>query len=131
MKDKELVGETRTFEKRVTQEDLARFNMEVVHPVCATFALAQAVEWACRLFVLEMKETDEEGVGILLTINHKKPAFPGETILITATLQAIEGNAVWCSFVAKVGDRLVATGETGQKILKKEKLKKLLTANPS
>jgi hypothetical protein len=30
-----------------------------------------------------------------------------------------------------VGNRVVATGETGQKILKIEKLKKLLGSNPS
>jgi fluoroacetyl-CoA thioesterase len=131
MKHTCLPGEVRQFEKRVGPEDLAWFEGQVVHAVCATFALAQAVEWASRLFVLEMKEADEEGVGIMLNINHKKPAFPGETILITATLQSIEGHSVWCSFAAQVGDRLVATGETGQKILKKEKLKKLLTPNPS
>jgi predicted thioesterase len=125
------IGETRTFHKQVTEEDFARFNMQVVHPVCSTFALAQAVEWACRLFVLDIKEADEEGVGTGLVIRHYKPAFPGETLQIIATLGAIEGNLLRCSFVARVGQRLVATGETSQKILKKEKLKKLLSPNPS
>ena len=131
MKHTCVAGETRTFEKQVGPEDVASFNGQVVHAVCATFALAQAVEWACRLFVLEMKEADEEVLGIMLHLNHKGPAFPGETIRISATLQSIAGSSVWCSFVAQVGDRLVATGETGQKILKKEKIKKLLTPNPS
>lgn len=125
------IGETRTFLKKVSQQDIARFGNVVVHPVCATFALAQAVEWACRLFVLDMKEADEEGIGTMLKINHEHPAFPGENIQITATLQAIEANNVWCSFEAWVGDRRVASGETGQKILKKEKLKRLFIPNPS
>jgi fluoroacetyl-CoA thioesterase len=124
-------GQVRLFEKRVEPADLARFEGALVHAVCSTFALAQAAEWASRLFVLDLKEADEEGVGTYLRINHERPAFPGETILITAILQAIEGNQVRCSFVARVGRRVVATGETGQKILKKEKLKKLLTPNPS
>jgi fluoroacetyl-CoA thioesterase len=131
MKHTCLPGQVRHFEKRVEPADLARFEEGLVHAVCATFALAQAAEWACRLFVLDLKEADEEGVGTWLTLNHKKPAFPGETILITATLESIVGNQVRCSFVARVGNRLVATGETGQKILKKEKLKKLLSPNPS
>jgi selenophosphate synthetase-related protein len=42
--------------------------------------------------------------------------------VLEATLQSAIGNSVICSFTAKVGDRLVAFGETGQKILKKEKL---------
>jgi fluoroacetyl-CoA thioesterase len=125
------LGEVRQFEKRVEPADLASFNGTLVHAVCSTFALAQAVEWACRLFVLDLKEADEEGLGTGLTISHQRPAFPGETILITATLESIEGNRVRCSFVARVGSRLVATGETSQKILKREKLKKLLSPNPS
>lgn len=124
-------GEVRQYEKRVEPSDLARFDGVLVHAVCSTFALAQAVEWTSRLFVLDLKEADEEGVGTWLSIHHKRPAFPGETILITATLVSVAGNQVRCSFEARVGRRLVATGETEQKILKKEKLKKLLSPNPS
>jgi fluoroacetyl-CoA thioesterase len=131
MKHSCLPGEVRQSEKQVGPADLAQFNGQLVHAVCSTFALAQAVEWTCRLFVLDMKGADEEGIGIFLRINHKRPAFPGETIHITATLQSIAGNQVRCRFEARVGRRLVATGETGQKILKKEKLKKLLSPNPS
>jgi fluoroacetyl-CoA thioesterase len=73
-----------------------------------------------------MKAEDEEGIGTFLTINHKSPAFEGEEITITATLKSQEGNNVICSFEARVGDRLVADGETGQKILKKDKLASVL-----
>ncbi len=131
MKNKLLPGETRIFQKLVTDEDLARFNDEVVHAVCSTFALAQAFEWTSRLFVLDGKEADEEGVGTGLKINHKHPAIPGETITIIATLQEINKNELICSVIAKVGARLIAVGETRQKILKKEKLAKLLNPKRS
>ncbi|MGV3587298.1 MAG: thioesterase family protein [Adhaeribacter sp.] len=126
MKHNLPVGATRIFQKLVTEEDLARFNGELVHPVCSTFALAQALEWASRLLVLEMKDTDEEGVGTDLLIRHKHPAFPGEMITISATIQEINNNELVCGVVAKVGAMLIADGETRQKILKKEKLAKLL-----
>lgn len=119
-------GATRTYVKHVTTADFARFEDGLVHAVCSTFALAQAAEWAGRLFVLELKAEDEEGIGTSLTINHKSPAFEGESIEIVATLKRHEGNEVICSFTARVGERLVADGETGQKILKKEKLAKIL-----
>ncbi|MDX5418576.1 MAG: hypothetical protein LPK09_05115 [Hymenobacteraceae bacterium] len=119
-------GDTRTYVKHVTAADFARFDDGLVHAVCSTFSLAQAAEWAGRLFVLEMKGEDEEGIGTSLTINHKGPAFEGEEVRIVATLKRHEGNEVICSFEARVGDRLVADGETGQKILKKEKLAKVL-----
>ncbi|OKL39640.1 thioesterase family protein [Pontibacter flavimaris] len=120
------LGDTRTYVKHVTAADFARFEDGLVHAVCSTFSLAQAAEWAGRLFVLEMKAEDEEGIGISLTINHKSPAFEGEDVELVATLKKQEGNKVICSFTAKVGERLVAEGETGQKILKKEKLAKIL-----
>lgn len=121
------LGDTRTYTKHVTAADFARFDDGLVHAVCSTFSLAQAAEWAGRLFVLDMKAEDEEGVGTSLIINHKSPAFEGDDVVIVATLEKYEGNNVICSFTAKVGDRLVADGETGQKILKKEKLAKILT----
>ena len=119
-------GDQKQYEKTVTEADFARFDAGLVHPVCATFSLAQAVEWASRLFVLEMKDEDEEGIGTMLNIEHKGPAFAGETITITATVKTLERNELICTYEAKVGERLVATGETGQKILKKEKLQKIL-----
>lgn len=119
-------GDKKVYEKTVTEADFARFDSGLVHPVCATFSLAQAVEWASRLFVLEMKEADEEGIGTSLTLNHRGPAFLHEKIRIEATVKTLERNELICTYEARVGERLVAEGETGQKILKKEKLTKLL-----
>ncbi|MDX5420218.1 MAG: hypothetical protein LPK09_13475 [Hymenobacteraceae bacterium] len=119
-------GDTRTYIKHVTVADFARFEDGLVHAVCSTFSLAQAAEWAGRLFVLDMKAEDEEGVGTCLTINHKSPAFEGESITIVATLEKYDGYEVICNYKATVGDRLVAEGQTGQKILKKEKLARIL-----
>jgi predicted thioesterase len=75
-----------------------------------------------------MLDEDEEGIGTFLTIEHKSPALVGDTVEITATLQRLEGNAVDCAWEAKVGDRVIATGTTGQKILKKEKVERLIAS---
>lgn len=118
-------GDKKVHKKRVTQGDLASFNGEALHPVCSTFALARDFEYSSRLFFLEMKEENEEGVGTFLSIDHKSPAFVGDEIAITATVLKIRGNELTCAIEAKVGDRLIATGTTGQKMLTKEKLKKI------
>ncbi|WP_223816049.1 thioesterase family protein [Adhaeribacter rhizoryzae] len=94
------VGATRIFQKLVTEADLARFNGELVHAVCSTFALAQVLEWASRLLVLEMKEEDEESMGTGLLIRHKYPAFPGKILTLTATIQEINANELVCGVVA-------------------------------
>jgi fluoroacetyl-CoA thioesterase len=44
---------------------------------------------------------------------------------LVATLTSVERNEIICSYEARVGGRLIAKGETGQKILKKEKLEML------
>lgn len=126
MLDSVQVGEKRHIEHVVQKQDFAGFLGEVVHPVYSTFALGRDAEWACRQFVLELKEEDEEGVGTFLNIEHESPAFEGEKVVIEAVLQEIKSNQVICSFVAKVDNRVIAKGTQGQKVLKKEKVNQLL-----
>lgn len=106
----------------VAEADVAAFHGQVVHPVCSTFTIAREAEWTTRLFVLAMKEEDEEGVGTFITVNHKAPAFVGEEIKFAGRVESLIGHELICAFEAKVGDRLIAEGKTGQKIFKKETL---------
>jgi predicted thioesterase len=87
----------------VTEDDFARFPSGQVHPVYSTFSLTRDAEWACRLFVLEMKEEEEEGIGTFVEVRHQSPALEGQEVLFTATLEEVKGNAVICSFVVTVG----------------------------
>ena len=119
------IGDIKTFERLVSAEDTAAFESGAVHPVYATFALARDAEWCSRLFVLEMKETHEEGIGTFINVKHLSPAFIGDNVLFAAQIDELKGNEVNCSFTAKVGERLIAEGKTGQKILTKEKIEKL------
>lgn len=127
MKNPFTIGDTQTYTRRVEQADTAAFDSGEVHPVYATFALGRDAEWACRLFVLQMKDADEEGIGTFLHVEHQSPALLGAEVVFTATLKSVERNEVICSYEARVGDRLIAKGETGQKILKKEKLEALFS----
>lgn len=121
------VGDEMTFELIVQSSDAATFETGTVHPVYATFALGRDAEWCCRLFVLAMKEEDEEGIGTFLTVNHISPALVGSTVKFTAILIKLERNEIVCRYDAKCGERLIAQGEQGQKILKKAKLERLFT----
>lgn len=120
-------GDKKQVQYRVREADVAAFHGEVVHPVCATFTLAREVEWATRQFVLEMRETDEEGIGTFVTIEHRGPAFVGEELTIEATVEQLNGHELICIYDVTVNDRIIATGKTGQKIFKREKIKALLT----
>ena len=125
MKDNFKPGDQKFFKRIVLEADQAIFHDKLLHPVCSTFALARDFEWSSRLFFIEMKEDDEEGVGTMLSIEHKSPAFIGEEITFTATVETIIKNELICTIEAKVGGRFIATGKTGQKMLKREKLRVL------
>ncbi len=127
MKQPFKIGDTKHITFHVKEEDVASFHSEAVHPVCATFSLAREIEWATRQYVLEMREEDEEGIGTSLTIDHVSPAFVGDVVRIDSKVEMINGNELICSYNALVNDRIVATGTTGQKILKREKLKSIFS----
>ncbi|MFM2386012.1 MAG: hypothetical protein RL660_769 [Bacteroidota bacterium] len=121
------IGDTRTFTREVTRQDVAHFDDEAVHDVLSTFAITRDAEWAGRLFVHDMKESHEEGIGTFVEVQHKGPAFIGELVLFTSTLTSFQANGeVITDFVATVGARTIATGRTGQRILPKDKLASLM-----
>jgi predicted thioesterase len=116
------------FNKTVTDADTATFSSGNVHPVYATFALTRDAEWSSRLFVLEMKEGHEEGIGTFVNVQHVSPAFVGDKVIFEATIDELKGNEVNCTFTAKVDGRLIAAGRTGQKILPKQKIEDLFNS---
>lgn len=119
------IGDKKQFTRKVRAKDTATFDSGEVHPVYATFALTRDAEWSSRLFVLDMKEPHEEGIGTFVNVRHVSPAFVGQQVMFEATIDELNGNEINCSFTAKVNGRLIAEGRTGQKILPKERIKKL------
>ncbi len=115
-------GDKKVYRKTISDQDLAAFHGEVLHAVYSTYALGRDFEWSSRLFFIDMKEEDEEGVGTYLEVFHRSPAFAGEEVVITATVDKLLDNELICAIEARVGDRLVADGRTGQRMLKKARL---------
>jgi fluoroacetyl-CoA thioesterase len=123
MKSVFKIGDKKAFVRLVKEQDIPLFEGKVVHKVMATFAIARDAEWVGRLFVLDMLDEREEGIGTFVNISHLAPAFLAEEVIFEAVLSSIEKNSIVCDFEARVGSRLIATGKTGQKILSKEKIK--------
>jgi len=118
-------GDKKFYSKVVTQEETATFESGEVHPFYGTFALGRDAEWVCRLFVLEMKEEGEEGIGTYLNIKHLAPALVGDEIELTGILDAVDGRHVHCLFEARSKGKLIAQGSTGQYILSEKRKKEL------
>lgn len=119
------IGDKKYYSTVVKSDDTAKFQSGQVHAVYSTFALGRDAEWACRLFVLEMKDKDEEGMGTFLRVEHVSPAVVNESVYFVAEITVLDENYIECKFEAKVGDRLIAKGEQGQKIMKKLKIQQL------
>jgi len=118
-------GEVRQLSLTVQAADTAAFAAGQVHPVYATFAVARDAEWACRQFVLEGKGPNEEGIGTFVEVQHHSPAKPGTQVTYTATVESHERGHLICRWEARAGERLLASGRTGQKVLPKERLEEL------
>jgi predicted thioesterase len=74
-----------------------------------------------------MKEDDEEGIGTYLELSHQGPAFVGEEVTFRGQFVQFTGRELTCTFEVHVGDRLIARGKTGQKILKLDTLKSIFS----
>lgn len=126
MKNPYPIGAVEVYHTTVTPDKLAQFDAGLVHPVYSTFALAKDAEWACRLFVLNMKEDGEEGIGSFVSVNHVAPAPLGSSVEIRATLQEVAGNKIVCTYQAFCGERLIAEGSQTQRIINKAKFDALI-----
>jgi predicted thioesterase len=118
-------GDTKEFYKTVGKKDAASFNGVMIHPYYSTYALGRDAEWTSRQFVLDMKEVEEEGIGTYVNIEHKSPAPIGSEVRFIASIKSVHLNEVHCTIVARVGNRLIAKIETGQKILSEDELESL------
>lgn len=116
------LGTIKKFQRIVEVKHIAKFDSETVHNVCSTFQIAKDAEWVCRLFVKEMKEDFEEGIGTYVSVEHASPALIGQIIEYTAVLTELNGNELIAEWKAKVAGRLIAKGNQIQKILPKVKI---------
>lgn len=120
------IGDIKEHSFVVDEKDTAQFQGKELHPVCSTYKLGKEMEWSSRLFMLDIIDDHEEGVGTMLHIEHLSPAFVGERVDIRAIWKSFEQKVLLCDIEVSVGDRMVARGATGQKLLSKEQLKALM-----
>lgn len=134
MKNPFSIGDIKKIYTEVTDQKLAEFDTEQVHPIYSTFALVKDAEWACRQFLLEMTESGEEGIGSYISVNHISPAVLGSKIMVEARLVSVIGNKIDCYYevfsLKNDGDhetkRLIAYGSQVQKIINKSKFDEVL-----
>ena len=113
----------------VTPELTVLFDrLGAVHPVYATFRMAQHFEEAGRLLLLRYLEPGEEAVGSALAVEHRAPAGVGTMVRIEARCTAVAGSRVTCACRAlDAAGRELGRGSTEQVVLPAEELRARLT----
>jgi fluoroacetyl-CoA thioesterase len=117
-------GEQATLQVQVSDEMTVRFDqLGALHPVYATYVIAQHFEEAGRLLLLPHLEAGEGGIGSSVQVEHRASALPGMRVRITATFARLEGRRLWADLVAvsELGDT-IATGVTGQYVTSQARL---------
>ena len=89
--------------------------------------LAREIEWATRRHIFELLHEGEEGIGTHLDIDHSSPAHVGEELVITSQIEDFTNGNLTCRYKVAVGDRTIAEGRTGQKIMPKVIIEKIFS----
>ena len=118
------VGETATLEITVTEAMTVNFDeLGPLHPVYATYWMAKHFEEASRKLVLTHLESDEEGIGSAVNVQHTASALVGMRVTITASFVSLEGRKITCALQAvnQLGDQ-IGHGSTEQFVLSKSRI---------
>jgi fluoroacetyl-CoA thioesterase len=111
----------------VHPDDLATFRGVTIHYVCSTFALAREFEYAGRLVYESGQQADEQAIGVTVAVEHLAPAFVGTELEIEATPISFSKGVLACKVSAYSAGKLIATGQTTQKVLPASTIKRILT----
>ena len=89
--------------------------------VYATPYLIGDIEMTCRNLILAHAGSDEDSVGMEVSVKHLAPTLPGSTVEITATVTAVEGRKV--TFAVTVKDEIdtIGTGSHARFVVDKAK----------
>jgi|TARA_B110000116_G_scaffold264011_1_gene271269 predicted thioesterase len=127
MKPTMQVENTATISFKVEERMQPVFDGKIVHRVCSTWDLAHQFELAARTVLVPHLEKDEEGIGSWVSIDHCSPAVLGSTVAVTATVIKTGETEVVCSIEARVGSRLIATGEQIQRVFPLKTIQRIIT----
>lgn len=78
--------------------------------VFATAYMTGLMEWACVELIRPFYEAGEDSLGTHVDFSHTAPTLPGQTVTVTATVEAIDGRAIWFALSAHDGVEVIGEG---------------------
>ena len=89
--------------------------------VFATAYMTGLMEWACVELIRPFYEAGEDSLGTHVDFSHVAPTLPGQTVTVTATVEAIDGRAIWFAVSAHDGVDLIGEGRHQRALVRWEK----------
>ena len=131
MKSTIQVGNTANIAFTVTEQMQAKFDDNVIHPVCSTWDMTHQFEIAARKTLEEHLEDTEQGIGSFFSLEHVKPAPIGSEVEVVATISELDATTVVCEITATIRGTICATGKQIQRVLPASTISRLIDESPS
>jgi fluoroacetyl-CoA thioesterase len=112
-------GTTAEITVTVTQEMLAVFYGQVVHPVMSTVSMIYYMELSGRHVILPYLDEQEVGCGYAVDIKHVGPAVIGQEVTFRAVCVEVSEKRVVCEVTAHTSRNQVGMGTFTQAIFNK------------
>jgi fluoroacetyl-CoA thioesterase len=126
MKKTLAVGVSGEARHRVVTENLVSFRKPGAPAVLATPWLLYVMETAAYEAIRPHLDPGEASVGTGFEFEHLAATPPGDTVVASATVTAVEGNRVMLDFEARDSRELVARGKHVRAIVDQERFRKRL-----
>ncbi len=126
MKPSLAPGVTGEYRHRVVTENLVSFRKPGAPAVMSTPWVLYAMETAAYEAIRPHLEPREASVGVGFEFEHLAATPPGDTLVATATITAVEGNKVMLDFEARDSQELVAKGKHVRAVIDQNRFQKRL-----
>jgi fluoroacetyl-CoA thioesterase len=108
---------------RVVTENLVSFRKPGAPNVLATPWLLYVMETAAYEAIKPHLDDGEASVGSGFNFEHLAPTPPGDTVVATARVTAVEGRRISVSFEARDSHELIARGEHVRVVINLERFR--------
>ena len=106
----------------VTEEMLVNLGGRRIHPVYATAWMVRHMEEAGRELVERHLDEGQDATGYAISVTHQRPARPGDTLHVTATVTAVSDRSCEAKVEARGPDGVVGTGTLIQRYIRSGQL---------
>ena len=111
---------------RVVTENLVSFRKPGAPNVLATPWLLYVMETAAYQAILPHLDPGEASVGTGFEFEHLAPTPPGDTVVATARVTAVEGRRILLEFEARDSHELIARGKHVRAVIDLERFRQRL-----